>query len=482
MAYSKPVQIQLSTHDGTTVYPCTHIELQSAEITQADTKQPFSLEAADANAIEEVNFAYENVKEIECLDITKEGSEAWDADEERIDRVETRITAHLRDQIGIADQDGEKMAQALAMVADYNPFPTELEKIRSAVHSIFAHLREIRSTKYPIQRTLRLIEAISRDLSQQLLKVLGTRRLMHIPFDEFECVMNQCFEVFSCYDDEYDKLQGLVFEVEDSLVVEKQLDATIQIFINCLDRVTICMDASPFDSIYIIKQKVATKSGVPASLMRLFHCGELLRDKQILSQTKVKNNATISITLQLLGGTSEMNLILCDMDAVMYSMKVTPQTTIGSIKDSLEKLNSTFRKHKTEFKFHHVNLNNDCTLEFYNIKNNDAVIISLNSTIELIVVQASGVSSHLTTSVNATIPELKEQISMHTNIPPINQELKHKKKNITDLKVKLSEIGIEDLHVVSCRFVAQPSFFQRVMALPRRVFPVTPSTAEKKKL
>lgn len=116
------------------------------------------------------------------------------------------------------------LKQALAMVADYNPlmkdFPindllsaTELDRIRYAVQLIFSHLRKVRNTKYPIQRALRLIEAISRDLSQQLLKVLGTRRLMHIPFDEFERVMNQCFEVFSCWDDEYDKLQGLLRDI-----------------------------------------------------------------------------------------------------------------------------------------------------------------------------------------------------------------------------------------------------------------------------
>lgn len=126
------------------------------------------------------------------------------------------------------------LKQTLAMVADYNPlmkdFPindllsaTELDKIRQAVQSIFNHLRKIRSTKYPIQRCLRLIEAISRDLSQQLLKVLGTRRLMHIPFDEFERVMNQCFEVFSCWDDEYDKLQGILRDI-----VKKKRDEHIK--------------------------------------------------------------------------------------------------------------------------------------------------------------------------------------------------------------------------------------------------------------
>ncbi|XP_052769398.1 cytoplasmic dynein 1 heavy chain 1-like isoform X2 [Mya arenaria] len=110
---------------------------------------------------------------------------------------------------------------AMMTVNDYNQlmkdFPlndllsaTELDRIRVALQSIFLHLRKIRPTKYPIQRALRLVEAISRDLSTQLLKVLGTRRLMHIPYEEFEKVISACFDVFSTWDDEYDKLQGLL--------------------------------------------------------------------------------------------------------------------------------------------------------------------------------------------------------------------------------------------------------------------------------
>lgn len=113
------------------------------------------------------------------------------------------------------------LQQALATVNDYNTlmkdFPindllsaTELERIRSSIQQISTHSRKIRSTKYPTQRALRLIEAISRDLGQQLLKVLGTRRLMHIPFDEFEKVMGQCFEVFNTWDDEYERFTGLL--------------------------------------------------------------------------------------------------------------------------------------------------------------------------------------------------------------------------------------------------------------------------------
>ncbi|XP_048259760.1 cytoplasmic dynein 1 heavy chain 1-like isoform X2 [Haliotis rufescens] len=113
------------------------------------------------------------------------------------------------------------LKQAMATVNDYNQlmkdFPindllsaTELDRIRTALQGIFLHLRKIRPTKYPIQRALRLVEAISRDLSSQLLKVLGTRRLMHIPYDEFEKVLSACFDVFGTWDDEYDKLQGML--------------------------------------------------------------------------------------------------------------------------------------------------------------------------------------------------------------------------------------------------------------------------------
>ena len=51
------------------------------------------------------------LKEVDCLDTTKEGGEAWEAAisryDERIDRVESRITARLRDQLGQAKSANE---------------------------------------------------------------------------------------------------------------------------------------------------------------------------------------------------------------------------------------------------------------------------------------------------------------------------------------------------------------------------------------
>ena len=65
---------------------------------------------------------------------------------------------------------------------------TELDKIRDALVVIFAHLKKIRTSQYPIVRCLRLIDAISKDLMSQMLKVLGTRKLMLMNYEEFESV------------------------------------------------------------------------------------------------------------------------------------------------------------------------------------------------------------------------------------------------------------------------------------------------------
>ncbi len=67
-------------------------------------------------------------------------------------------------------------------MSDYSPlmkdFPINgllaantLETIQLAVAAIYSHLRKIRTTSYPSGRAIFLIEAISRDLSTQLLKV-----------------------------------------------------------------------------------------------------------------------------------------------------------------------------------------------------------------------------------------------------------------------------------------------------------------------
>lgn len=62
----------------------------------------------------------------------------------------------------------------------------DLEKVGDAVGLIFSHLnKKLRISQYPIKRALQFVEAISKDLNDQLIKILEEKRLMHQSFEDF---------------------------------------------------------------------------------------------------------------------------------------------------------------------------------------------------------------------------------------------------------------------------------------------------------
>ncbi len=56
-------------------------------------------------------------------------------------------------------------------------------------------------SSYPVKRALALVEALSRDLKNQLLKVLGNQRLMHMDYENFEKFMAGAEDVFRIWDE-----------------------------------------------------------------------------------------------------------------------------------------------------------------------------------------------------------------------------------------------------------------------------------------
>lgn len=45
----------------------------------ADVEKTSTLNTPELSAIEQVNTAYENVKEVDCLDVSNDGTIAWEA-------------------------------------------------------------------------------------------------------------------------------------------------------------------------------------------------------------------------------------------------------------------------------------------------------------------------------------------------------------------------------------------------------------------
>ena len=91
---------------------------------------------------------------------------------------------------------------------------TDLDKIQDALISVFNHLnKKLKLSPYPIRRALPLVEAISKDLSEQLLRVLNAQKLMYASFPTFEASLSQVASIFATWDDLLKEFTNVAREV-----------------------------------------------------------------------------------------------------------------------------------------------------------------------------------------------------------------------------------------------------------------------------
>lgn len=79
----------------------------------------------------------------------------------------------------------------------------DLDKVQQSITAILVHTnRKIKLSPYPIRRALPLLEAVSQDLANSLLRVLGSMRLMYIDYDTFDRhAMKDAFTIFTIWDE-----------------------------------------------------------------------------------------------------------------------------------------------------------------------------------------------------------------------------------------------------------------------------------------
>ena len=91
---------------------------------------------------------------------------------------------------------------------------TDLTKIHDAVVQNFGHInKKLKLSPYPIRRILPLVEAISQDFNDQLLRVLGSQRLMYMDFAKFEEVVHSVRAVFATWDENMKDFTNVAREV-----------------------------------------------------------------------------------------------------------------------------------------------------------------------------------------------------------------------------------------------------------------------------
>ena len=112
----------------------------------------------------------------------------------------------------------QNLQKAVTKVQNYNQlmreFPindllsaSEVQAINAALKAIFKHMTVLKTKNlmYPVDRVLKLVEAISRDVADVLVGMLSKKRLMQLPYETFNDLTAGCETLFATWEDEVEK-------------------------------------------------------------------------------------------------------------------------------------------------------------------------------------------------------------------------------------------------------------------------------------
>ncbi|KAI9494709.1 dynein heavy chain [Zychaea mexicana] len=149
-----------------------------------------SRDPASGTAIQEINFWLSMERALEKID------EQLKSDQITLTLDILKHAKRFHATVSFIADTGLK--EGMELVHKYNQLMKDfpLNELLSATD-----VDKIRESLGPIRRALPLVEAISRDLNDQLLKVLGSRRLMYMEYEDFERTTAGAEAVFQTWDD-----------------------------------------------------------------------------------------------------------------------------------------------------------------------------------------------------------------------------------------------------------------------------------------
>ncbi|CAK5269877.1 unnamed protein product [Mycena citricolor] len=170
---------------------------------QAVTK--LTRDVTSGTASQEINFWLSLEHELEGIDTQLQSKEVNMVMECLRNAKRFRATVSFLADTGLKD--------AMDLVHKYNQLmkdlplnellsATDLAKIDESIGLIFGHInKKLKLSPYPIRRALPLVEAISRDFNDQLLRILTSQRLAYTPYETFDRLLGQVTAIFRKWDD-----------------------------------------------------------------------------------------------------------------------------------------------------------------------------------------------------------------------------------------------------------------------------------------
>ena len=235
---------------------------------------------------------------------------------------------------------------------------------------------------------------------------------------------------------------------DDSIIYyeQKNNNSNIKICIKMLTGKSFDLEVNQTDTIKIIKDKINTKENIPPEQQRLIFAGKTMEDEKTLCDYSIKNESTLHLVLRL--KSVKKLTIKTNIGKTLY-IDFNPSDTIKNIKKKIEieeKLDSS------QFRLFHndILLNDDQTIQDYNISINDAINLVVQNIIIIRTIDYRDI--YLQVNFYDHIERIIEKLRHKVEIPPKQYILLLKNGLILEDDKTLNDYNIKENSIIYIKY------------------------------